>query len=84
MSGHHFPEHQTEPDPQVCRVKFQQRYQKSHRPVILSLLSVHLDADLLDSLLIRHLDKDCGRWNKKARGSYVQALVQYLGHQYSI
>jgi hypothetical protein len=30
-----------EPDPQVCRVKFQQRYQKSHRSVILSLLSVH-------------------------------------------
>jgi hypothetical protein len=32
-------------------VKFQQRYQKSHRPVILASLGVHQMLTLLDSLL---------------------------------
>ncbi len=38
-------------------VKFQQRYQKSHRPVILASLGVHQMLTPLDSLLIRLFDR---------------------------
>ena len=43
--------------PGPSKVKFQQRYQNSHRIVISGIVECPLDADSLYSLLIRHQEE---------------------------
>jgi hypothetical protein len=59
-----FNRHSVEQLPNSWSVKFQQRYQNSHRPVISGIVGCPLDADPLESLLIRLFDRV--QWAQRA------------------